>query len=921
MTAGEKVARKTRVDELAALAQEWLAPGDQSPRADAYRALIDQHGLGSTANRAIPVQSLYEQWSEDPAAKAVFAHRSGYLRGDAWLHVHDVLASADAALSAEADLEADHVAVLLSIAAALAAYADEAAQLDFAEHHLAWLKGYTEIAEARWGASRLAAGVDIDAAAGYRALLSRTVDATTQALSVPATEGAAAIVDLPVLATGSAADAAGRALAEAYEPYETWKARAYAASEESKLVTCGGCINGCAMRAIVKSGRLIRVEGVKEDPVSAGKLCAKGVNYVDVVYTPTGRITSPAKRQPDGSYRAIAWDTALDEIAEKLHRIIEESGPAATAVCTGVSAWQRFSANRLLDAIGSPNKTSVDGACKPSLNLAWAATAGAWPFLDFANADYVVFIGRSYADGIIPGLLRGIQAKHGQGSAHYVLVDPRRNSTAPYVDEWLPIRPGTDLALILAMSHVVVAEKLYDKRFIAEHTTGFEEYAASLSHYTPEWAQRVTDIPAETIYRIAREVATAEHGAIEQGFRGGLGNTYRNNVQTVRALALFNGLIGAYGKVGALNFPPAPNPAFGALGVDRFPAPVPSSEPAYDMAEHPFLTSADITASLLMGAARKDLRALIYYATNPVLAHANPADAREKLRRADLVVDVDVRWSETAGAADYVLPDVTFLEQDRGLAVPLGAAAYRSRAAIEPVHAKTLPADKIFAALAERLRLARYFGFSSEDLAEAALRDLGLSAADVQGDAIVPLAPKASAQSAANAPAFAFPNATGKLEFASEIFANLGKGRVPAWEAPAISVAGSGRFRLISGNDPLFAHTYSTLSPAVLGLARKRNLDRVWINGKKAAALGIAEGDQVEITSDRASSFAYAHVTDDIHPEAIFTASNLGAKQAELGEAVGFGIALLDHAPGVYDPLSMAAWTQENSISIRKVAV
>lgn len=914
--------RQARADALSKLAERWIAPPATSSLATAYDALIAQDGLGATSNRAIPVESLYEPWTADEAASPAIGRRTGYLRGDAAARLSEILAGAGLSTPSWLTLEPDHIAILLEVSALLAAYAPAVEQEAFFADHFSWLDEYAELAVTRWSRRALPEAITDEDAAAYRALLDETRDAVAFARLAGVDQGDASYNGLLVARdAGETREFFSRGIGT----FAAWRERAFARPAVASITTCGGCINGCALRVHARNGRIIRVEGAKDDPISQGSLCAKGALYHDIAYTPTGRITAPAKRLPDGSYRYISWDQAISEIAAKLHAIVGESGPQVVALNHGVSAFQAPFAYRFFQALGTPNMTQVTGACKPSLDLAWNATAGAWMQLDFANANYVVFIGRSYADGVIPPLLAGLKAKRKAGLGHYIVVDPRKNATVRYADEWLAIRPGTDLAFILALSNVVVEEGLYDRDFVEAHTVGFGEYAQALGEYTPEWAQGITDIPAATIRRIARELATIEGAAVEQGFRGGLGNTYANNIQTVRALALLNGLIGAYGKPGTLQVPPTPGAPVGQPDASRFPAPPAAEGGIYDFAEHPYLNPDDITSSLYLGAEKGDIRAIFYYATNPVLAHGNPQVVVEKLRHLDLLVTIDIRWSETAGVSDYVLPDVTFLEQDCGVKVAagVGLAAYDDRAAIAPVHPGTRGADAIFKALAKAYGVGDAVAFDVGDLRRAALNDLGLSASQLADGAIVRLdAPAAGAdagESAPDSPAFAFPNATGKLEFASDAFAGLGLGRMPSWQPPAVEPE-PGQFRLIAGNSDLFAHTYSTLSPAVLKQTVEKGYDRVWINDGAAAELGILEGDAIELVSERATTPAIAHVTPDVHPRTLYVSSSLGAKQPELGDAVGVGVAFLDHAPGVYDPNSLASWTQENAITVRKAS-
>ncbi len=146
-----------------------------------------------------------------------------------------------------------------------------------------------------------------------------------------------------------------------------------------------------------------------------------------------------------------------------------------------------------------------------------------------ANSKMTMFIGRSYADAIRPSSVAALQQAHENG-AHIVLVDPRLNNSIAFADEWVPINPGTDLALILAMSNVLINRDLYDAEYVAANSVGFDEWASAIAGYTPEWAEGITGIPAADIERLALEFAEAAPAAsIEPSWRGAFGCSYANS--------------------------------------------------------------------------------------------------------------------------------------------------------------------------------------------------------------------------------------------------------------------------------------------------------------------------------------------------------------------------------------------------------
>ena len=214
-------------------------------------------------------------------------------------------------------------------------------------------------------------------------------------------------------------------------------------------------------------------------------------------------------------------------------------------------------------------------SCNLSKESAYQLTIGATGYSnDFANAKMVMFIGRSYGDGIRPSSVQSLAdaAEHG---TRVVIVDPRLNNSGIFASDWVPINPGTDLALLMAMANVLIEEDLYDHDFVEQNTYGFEEFAEQAKEYTPEWAEKITDVPAETIQELARSMAKAAPAAsIESGWRSVIGCSYKNSFETARAITAINSLLGCWGaKGGALI---TSSPKAGAIEDARFKARLPT---------------------------------------------------------------------------------------------------------------------------------------------------------------------------------------------------------------------------------------------------------------------------------------------------------------------------------------------------------
>ena len=464
----------------------------------------------------------------------------------------------------------------------------------------------------------------------------------------------------------------------------------------SVVTTCGGCYADCAFAAHVEDGRVVAELPVPGHPCAARALCARGRHRLAMPFDDRDRIVHPMRRRADGSgFDAISWDEAFAQIAARLGGIIDECGPRALGMTLGVPSFDRYWAYRFMHALGSPNVYGADGACEVSRLTGWEHSLGYSPASDLAHTDCIMYLGRSIVDSSTMGAVDALNDARRRG-AKIIVVDPRRSGSAALADRWLRVRPGCDLALLLGIAHVLIAEDLYDHEFVTRYTTGFDELAQAASAWTPEWAESMCDVDA--------------------GFHGGIGIAYANSTQTARAICMVDVLLGCIGHAGGAINPPTPL-LLGDLDPTRFATPLVPRGPNLGSERYPLVDPVrglctTIGQSILAG----DLRGLIVYASNPGAGYGNAQAWLAVLQQLDLLVTVDIRWSETARASDFVLPDVTYLEADRGVGTVVGANDSRVfyRNAVLPIlHDDTRPGREIFAGLAQACGVGEYFRFTS----------------------------------------------------------------------------------------------------------------------------------------------------------------------------------------------------------------
>ena len=696
--------------------------------------------------------------------------------------------------------------------------------------------------------------------------------------------------------------------------FAEWSKKAQAAEVNLVPSLCGACSAWCGMWIHVKNGRIWKATGQKDHPASRGRLCARGHAGIMWAYN-KDRITQPMKRRGDNSFEPISWEQANSEIAEKLTKIVEKFGPGTVFFSQNPKPTSRYYMQRFMDALGSPTLQSHHSICSTARDVANKWTLGEMATADIGKTKFVLFLGRSYADGISPSATSGLAAAKERG-AKIVIVDPRQNSSCILADEWVPIRPGTDLALLLAVANVLIKENRYDASFVAEYTTGFSEFQKAVFPYTPEWASEITTIPAETIYRIARGLGDNRPAScIEQGYKAPNGANYANGTQTFRAMLCVNALLGNYGQDGGMKFPVGPR--LGNLDAKSYPAPPKPKIPRCDgvgvKGEYPLCQpSQGIPHIMPRRALEGKAKAGFIYSFNPARNAPEPEFMAKGYRALELLVVSDIQWSETAMLADYVLPECSAVErEDLPTGIAGGSPAVTMRCqAIDILHPNTKPFEDIVTGLAAAMNFGQYFNFKREDVTAAMLKPLGLTADDMRtkGTIVLPAKPTE----------LAFATESKKVELFCKAFADNGYSPVPTWEPPLVK-AGDDTFVLIHGKQGIMSHTATANVPRLLAIAKTYNLERLWINSKRAKRLGIKDGDMVEVSSPQATKRIRVKVTERIHPEAAWVPGGYGNISPRLSTGYGFGICPNDFSLNRAEPIAGHAMMMEVLVKVRKV--
>ncbi len=324
---------------------------------------------------------------------------------------------------------------------------------------------------------------------------------------------------------------------------------------------CDICPWRCGIVVKSVNGRVFKIDGNPKDPKSRGMLCARGQAGVSVLYDPD-RLKQPMIRtgeRGEGKFKNVSWEEALDYAAQQMLKIKEKYGPESVAFF-GHTSGDFWFTDYLSQAFGSVNsaKPSVSMCTSPREEAAlitYGQAIGNHEPVDWDNSRCLVLLGTHIGEDARNTMMQDLANARARG-ARLVVVDLRYSSVAMKADHWLPIKPGTDTALLLAWTNVLIAEKQYDADFVQKWTAGFEQLAAHVKTFTPEWAAAITDLPAEKIRETALELGRNRPQAVIVPGRHTV--WYGNDTQRMRAVYILNALLGAVGRPGGLYFNKSP---------------------------------------------------------------------------------------------------------------------------------------------------------------------------------------------------------------------------------------------------------------------------------------------------------------------------------------------------------------------------
>jgi anaerobic selenocysteine-containing dehydrogenase len=675
---------------------------------------------------------------------------------------------------------------------------------------------------------------------------------------------------------------------------------------------CMICPWHCATEVFVRDDNVIYTRG-NENAASKSTRCVKGMASVHLTRDPD-RLLHPMKKNGRGNFDTISWEDAFSIIAERLQKIKDQDGPESVVYFWHLDSNPMFSFQLFNQLYGTPNWSGHGAACDQDRRLASLTVYGhPLPTKDFLQSRFVMLWG-SDPFGSNQSLFENRELMTAlKRGAKLIVVDPVRTRTAERAHLWLPIKPGTDGALALAMAHRIIETKSYDQAFCETYVSGLEQFAKHIQSrgYTPEWAEGITGISRETIILLADEFARAKP-AIMDGLKGLV--NYSNGLEAFRTIYILNAITGNVDGPGNL------------ILKEIAPLSMPLLIPDEDIVlpGRPGLGEAmgyplapDIPTQLLPRAVIDKepypVKAAFFHIINPAMSDPNTRLFEEMMSRLELSVTIDLYMTEIAQLSEIVLPGASCYEEAQvreglwsGPQVILSQPAISCRGESRPIY-------EIMKGLAEKLGYGKYFQWDTwEDWARRMTENLPVSFEELKEKGVW--------QGELRYHKFkeeGFQTPSGKIEVFSETFQANGYEPLPVFtEADRVKPDPEYPFQLVNGKMQFHCNVHTQNNPYLMQIEGENWAE---LNPKDAKGLGISDGDRIEVASPSAKTAISVRVRDEVQPGVLKVIHGHGFGRRFGSIARGRGT----HINPIFDtrdtPISGGIGYNECKVKIRKI--
>ncbi|HVN58733.1 MAG TPA: molybdopterin-dependent oxidoreductase [Bacteroidales bacterium] len=683
---------------------------------------------------------------------------------------------------------------------------------------------------------------------------------------------------------------------------------------------CEVCFWKCAGWVYKKSnGKIWKIIGNDQDQHCNGRLCPRGTGGVGM-YNDNERLRTPLLRTAERGkqiFREATWDEAFDYIAGRMKEISVKYGPSSMALFTHGSGSSYFTT--LLKAYGSENIAEPSYAqCRGPRDDAFFATFGEEAYspeiTDIRNTKCLVLIGSHIGENMHNGQIQEMSDAIDNG-ATIITVDPRFSTAAGKSKYWLPIKPSTDIALLLAWMHEIIYNEYYDKKYVDKYCTGFDQLREHVKNFTAEWAYGITTISPDKIKRTAKEMASAAPAVIVHPGRHV--TWYGDDTQRIRAIAILNALLGSWGRRGGFYRPSkASVPGYKLPG---FPKPSRTWQDAFPgkfpIASSP-VSNVLIDASIPENNPGYLVKGWIVNGTNLISTIPNQANTIKAIQNLELLVAIDTMPMEITGWADVVLPECTYLERYDSLRISphrKPSIALRMQST-EPLN-QTRPGYWIARQLSLKLGLESYFPFEKqEDLLDWQLKQVKSSLEEMQSLGVKNFEREADDLYFAEDENVQFPTDSGRIELFSKSLEAAGFDAMPKYTAH--EEPQDGYYRLIYGRAPMHTFSRTSNNPNLTDLMHENS---VWINPKVAKEWSLVTGQYIWLKNQDGVTTDFpikVRVTERIRWDSVYMVHGFGHKQKQMKRCFGKGASDTQMITKVlYDPLMGGTGMRSNFVT------
>ena len=637
------------------------------------------------------------------------------------------------------------------------------------------------------------------------------------------------------------------------------------------------CHGGCGVLVHLQGDTIQKIEGDSDNPMNRGKLCPLGAASLEQIYNPR-RLKYPMRRtgaRGERRWERISWDQAYSELAEKIQAATDTHGAHSIWVGTGTGRHHFPFVSRFANAIGTPNwcEPGTAQCFRPRVHGS-VLTMGQIPVCTYTTEHFpeLIMFWRhnplySGPDGELGFGLRQALERHPKT----IVVDPCRTLLARKADIWLQLRPGTDNALALAMLNVIITEGLEDKEFVAEWTHGFDELAAHIEPFTPEWAAPITWVVADKIRAAARLFAKTKPSMLEWGCA--IEHTPAC-FKTVRALLCLPSITGNIDQPGSWAFGMTPLPPFPQL-FDKMPMEQQEKRLGFDefkvlsgeLAQLPSAHIPSVFKAIRTGDPYP-VRTGLIFGNNALATYGDSRTVYETLMSLDYLAVADLYMTPTAELADLVLPAASWAEVDAMPAVPFYAQNVIMAQQKTVQIAECVPDEEMMVEICRRLGTEHGRESPAEIYDYMLGEQLGITWEELKQKGFVQ-------------PEFrwrkyeknGFKTPTGKIELYSTQLESMGLDPLPNFEEPPESpvstpdLAREYPFVLTTGaRIPMFFQSEYRQLPR---LRKGRPDPECELHPETAQALGVEEGEWVSIETKRGRCRQKVKIFDGIDPRVV----------------------------------------------------